>query len=110
MNCSVVIEQFYPPYDNVALVVFKEDGAEIDFSSATRFIATFGDLTLDTDVTADSIETTLNQGELKFDLSSLVLVAGQFGVTLVVEDPLHLNGQLITCDNNKNLIFDIKSC
>lgn len=105
------VESIFPPYDNVAIVLFKLDNKTIDFSMATRFLLIFGTDTVDTAIDPTAITTTLIEGELKFKLGGLVLTsAGLQQATLVVFDSANPNGQLITCNGDNILSFDIKAC
>lgn len=107
---SLVAENIYDGRNNISLVTFKEDGTPIDFSGATRFLLTLGATIIDTAIDAGSITTTVNQGQLRFDLGGLSIPAGSEFATLVVFDPAHTDGQVIVCASDKKLSFESKVC
>ncbi len=105
-----IIEVVYDNFDNAVLLLFKLDGDPIDFSAATRFVLMVGTVTVDTDISPGSITTTATTGELEFLLGDQDLPIGRTDVTLVVYDPAHTNGQILTCSEEQALTVDVKEC
>ena len=104
-------EKIFPNRDNIALVLFKQGGVAIDFSTATRFVMTIGTDVIDTDIDSDAITTTATQGELQFKLGTLSLTfTGKKFATLIVYDPAHTNGQTIACIEDEKLSFEMAEC
>jgi len=110
MSQNTTVEIVYDTRNNVALVAFKEGATAIDFASATRFILVLGSNIVDTAITATAITATATTGELKFDLGQLSLPVGNYAATLTVFDPVHPQGQVLACSDDKLLIFKVRSC
>ncbi|MCK4705142.1 MAG: hypothetical protein KAT90_06660 [Gammaproteobacteria bacterium] len=107
-----VTEIVYQGRGNVNLVLFKEgvNNTPVDFTASTRFVLTLGSDVVDTDIASGSITTTAVAGELKFDLGLLGLTIGMKYASLVVFDPAHPEGQVLSCPISKNLSFNVVDC
>lgn len=105
-----VVEIVYDNRDNESLVVFKQNNVAIDLSSATRFVLVVGGVTIDTNVSATAIETTLVTGELKFDIGGFNIPVGKHEATLIVYDPSSPNGKVFACAEDEELYFWVKEC
>lgn len=105
-----VKEIIFNTYDNISLLLFKQDGIAIDFTGFTRFTLELGGVTVDTDIDSTTITTTATQGELKFDIGDKSIPVGSHNATLVWYDASHTNGQVLACSDDKDLIFQVKTC
>lgn len=112
MQTAIVKEIVYNTNDNTAIVLFEKPSGPIDFSTATRFLMTDGVNTIDTDIDATAIVATATLGELLFTLGTLSpnLTIGKRAVTIKAFDPVHPNGQVLVCLDDKTLFFNIKAC
>lgn len=93
-----MIETVYKLRDNPNTVTFSEDGVLIDFSAATRMVLSFeGSVVVaDTGVDATLIDWSAGSGVVEFNINGIDIEAGsELFATLVVYDPLHVDGQVI---------------
>lgn len=105
------IERVYLNRDNTNVVSFKEDGASIDFTLVTRYLVKFGDQSVEADTDVDSsLVTDLGNGQLEFSFGGLALPEGVYGATVMIFDPAHPNGQVLTCEDDNKLQFQVVDC
>lgn len=92
-------EVAYQNRDNEISFIVKQDGAAVDFSATTRMVLSLSDTSevADSDVDASLIDWVSGEtGEIKLKIGGLDLTHGQcYPASLVVYDPLHLNGQTL---------------
>ncbi len=107
-----MIEIVYKGSDNPNTVTFKEDGAAIDFSAATRMTLELSGLGVVADSAVDAALMTWalsfdKQGnpindangdqywEVEFNLNDLDIAPDTYRATVKVYDPLHTDGQVV---------------
>jgi hypothetical protein len=103
-----VIETVYKNRDNPNTVTFKEDGAAIDFSAATRMVLSFkgSAVVADTSVDGSLIDWSQGNGVVEFNINDIGITGGcSYSATLVVYDPAHTDGQVIVHEDSQSLIF-----
>ena len=104
-----MIETVYNQRNNPNTVQFlREDGAPLDFSSATRMVLKFKGsiIQADTDIDASLIDFSTGNGDVIFNINGLGLPdCSVFGASLIVYDPAHVDGQIIVHAKESSLFF-----
>lgn len=91
-------------YDNVASIIIRENGKEIDLTPVNRVVLKLGQITVDSSTNPDAIHWSGNR--LNFALGGIGVPAGDHDATVVIYDPSHDDGQVvISPQSTARLIF-----
>lgn len=103
----MTIETVFKQRNSVNTVNFADSGVPFDFSSITRAVVKFegSEIEADTDVDSALIDFLVGGGDITFSFGGLAIDAGEYPVSLIIYDPLHLNGQILAHAENNVLYF-----
>jgi hypothetical protein len=107
-----VIEVVYKGRDNPNTISVKQDGVLIPWSAVTRMVLSFvgSEVVADTDNESTLIDWSIGDGIIEFNINGLAVTARhEIPATLVVYDPQHPNGQVLTHATDEKLFFKFVS-
>ena len=103
-----MIEIVYKGRDNPNVIIVKEDGEPIDFTSTSRIVMSFEGTTVvaDTWVDPNLVDWSQGDGILEFHLNDLPIESDdRLSVLLIAYDPLHPDGQVLAHPYSRVLQF-----